>query len=784
MGKKMSVLAAILALFLVSGQVAWAQAKVGSDVVTAETQFYLKQLEVKNQRVITRGSKARLREAKLFVVCKPEADVNAVKAQIKALGAHLKGTIDRTIMVSAPVDMVEQMAVIDGIHYITKGPRVRQKTHVSREVTGVNQAHGGVAPLPQAFTGKGVIVGVVDKGFDYTHPAFKDKDNNLRIKAVYLAGISGDEPIVTADGDELDGTLITDPQQILDMGTDNPDSHGTHCAAIAAGSHITVNGNVWGGMAPDADIVLCPFTQTSLGDEDEGNDDDEVDYNTVGDNPIDDNPADDNDDDDDEGIMNIFNSIRFIREYAHREGKPFIISISLNNQDGTHDGTSLAASTFENLIQNGAHMVMASGNEAGDSCYINREFAENDTLHTILSRDAILYAYSRQPSEMGCQIGLFNVETKQEEWRSPLLTNKNGNMLLNINYEMDEVKDMGFDNHPEMIEEIKNTLGNVIDGIVQIGVASQPDGHTCVQFGTEESLKHPYKFTFHLTSPQGTIVDMWGDTGTTFDHLVGSEYYTMGNSSVSLGDWGTGGSIITVGSWAAKTSFTNIYGQEMDDGEVIAQGVYSHFSSYGTDLAGHTEPFISTPGNMIIAAVNSNDESVYQPDADSKPDFNPFVAGAIDDKYCFAALSGTSMATPTAAGIIALWLEAKPDMTYNEIKEAMAASAITDDFTNACPIRYGNGKIDAYGGLLHILGIPNSIPELSRHQPQDVTFRLSAGRLTFAGVPDGTPIRVYTTEGILVADSALQDGSISLPSTAPGVYAVQVGQYGSTLIRK
>ena len=107
---------------------------------------------MKNQNVTTRGSKVRLREASLFVVCKPEADVNAVKAQIKALGAHLKGTIGRTIMVSAPVD----------------------------------------------------------KGFDYTHPAFKDKDNNLRIKAVYMPGVQGDEPIVTADGENLDGTLITD----------------------------------------------------------------------------------------------------------------------------------------------------------------------------------------------------------------------------------------------------------------------------------------------------------------------------------------------------------------------------------------------------------------------------------------------------------------------------------------------------------------------------------------------------------------------------------------------
>ena len=348
------------------------------------------------------------------------------------------------------------------------------------------------------------------------------------------------------------------------------------CLIIAAGSHITVNGNVWGGMAPDGDIVLCPFSQSSLGDEDEG-DDDAVDENAVSDNPVDDNPVDDEEDeedeDEDEGMMNIFNGIHFIREYAHREGKPYIISISMNNQDGTHDGTSLAASTFENLIRNGAHMVMASGNEAGDSCYINRQFAENDTLHTILSRDAIAYAYSRQPSEMGCQIGLFNVETKQEEWRSPLLTNKNGNMMLSINYDMDEVKDMGFDNHPEM--------------------------------------------------------------------------------------------------------------------------------------------------------------------------------------------------------------------TYDEMKEALAASAITDDFTNALPIRYGNGKIDAYGGLLHILGIPSCIPELSRHQPQDISFRIDGNRLAIAGAPEGTRIRVYTTAGILITDSALQDGGISLPATAaPGVYAVQVGNYGSTLIRK
>jgi subtilisin family serine protease len=592
-------------------------------------------------------------------------------------------------------------------------------------------------------------------------------DNNLRIKAVYMPGVHGDEPIVTADGENLDGLLITDPQQILDMGADcSGESHGIHCAAIAAGSPITFKDNVLGGMAPEADIVLCPFQQASPADD-----------NNVGDNDA---------DEEDKEVMNLINGIRFVHDYAHREGKPYIISLSLNSHDGTHDGTSLISTMFDDLIQNGCYMVLATGNEGGDSCYISRLFAENDTLHTILTQEAEVYAYSRQTSEIGCQIGLFNVDTLKEEWRSPLLTNKNGNILLNIDFEADEVEDMGFDGHPEVVEEIKNALGSAIDDdvAVKLSVSTQPDGHACVRFEVQGSLNETYVFTFHLTSPQGNIVDMWGDSGTTFANLIGSDYYTLGSSSISMGDWGTGGNIITVGSWAAKSSFINIEGQKKDDGSANALGAYSDFTSYGTDLAGHSAPFISAPGSMIISAVSSNDENYVQTDGDNETGYSSEVVCAVDDRYCWGSMSGTSMATPTVAGIIALWLEAKPDVSYEEIKEAMAASAITDDFTKAAPIRYGNGKIDAYRGLLHVLGISTRIPELSRHQPQDVTFRLSAGRLTLVGVPDGTPIRVYTTEGILVADSALQDGCISLPATAPGVYAVQVGKYGSILIRK
>ena len=154
------------------------------------------------------------------------------------------------------------------------------------------------------------------------------------------------------------------------------------------------------------------------------------------------------------------------------------------------------------------------------------------------------------------------------------------------------------------------------------------------------------------------------------------------------------------------------------------------------------------------------------------------------DGFIWGADSGTSMSTPTVAGIIALWLEAKPDLTYEQIKETIAATASKDEFTEAAPIHYGHGKIDAYKGLLHVLGLSTSIPTLSQHQPKDVTFRMKDGCLFIEGAKDGTTIRIYTTDGRLVAFAPLTEGRASLPvGSSAGVYAVQVGALGSTLIR-
>lgn len=743
-----SVFGALMLLFTTA-----AMAQVNK--VPADTRLYLQTVENGNKqaRAHSVNGTVEQREAKLFVSCASDADTKDVMTRIKALGAKPQGTIGRYVMVSTPVGVVDQIAAIEGVTFISKSPSANMKTIVSKEVTGVSKIHAGSDGLPQAFTGKNVVVGVLDAGFDFTHPSFKDSQGNLRIMSVYapaMKAAEGHEPVTLLDGTELGGTAFTTPEEILSIQTDEKNgSHGNHCAATSAGSTFD-----WaGGMAPDADIVLCPLDMAKIGADGTGAEADE--------------------DGKEEIAYLLMRSILYVRDFAQRAGKPYVVSMSLNSQEGPHDGSSPVSAMMDKLALENTNMALASSNEGANLCYINHTLADNDTIHTITQGGIKAYAYTRTPGDLTFQISVFDSETNTETWRSAPLSSANGGCSFAFTPNTDKQED-------PVLEDIRIHLEANATGVVKFSIGHLEDGRASMslQTGGTDPMS---VYVLHVTGAEGTEVDLWGDGNTQFGGENLSDYYTSGVTSKSLGDWGTGGNIITVGSWAAKTEIVNLGGQTVEGRqgtECTVVGDYSPFSSYGIDNAGHDHPYVSAPGSQIISALNHFDAEYF-------PENNESVTMQDANGYTWGAMSGTSMATPTAAGIIALWLEAKPTLTYQEIKETIAVTSNTDEFTEADPIRFGCGKMDAYKGLLHILGIGTSIPELSRHQPKDVTFRMSGGRLFIEGAEDGTPIRIYTTSGRLVASATLTGGSVTLPADSPaGVYAVQVGTLGSTLIRK
>ncbi|CAG7727434.1 unnamed protein product [Allacma fusca] len=78
--------------------------------------------------------------------------------------------------------------------------------------------------------------------------------------------------------------------------------------------------------------------------------------------------------------------------------------------------------------------------------------------------------------------------------------------------------------------------------------------------------------------------------------------------------------------------------------------VVSSFSSVGPTVDGRMKPEISAPGSSVVSASSSSDTG-------------------------YATMSGTSMACPHAAGLSALILNEKPNLTVDQLKDALITGA-------------------------------------------------------------------------------------------------------------
>ncbi|MBP5387675.1 MAG: S8 family serine peptidase, partial [Prevotella sp.] len=164
--------------------------------------------------------------------------------------------------------------------------------------------------------------------------------------------------------------------------------------------------------------------------------------------------------------------------------------------------------------------------------------------------------------------------------------------------------------------------------------------------------------------------------------------------------------------------------------------------------------------------------------------------------YAWNANSGTSMSTPVVAGAVALWLQAKPDLSPEDVLEVIRATSRHNDPSLTYPNNlYGHGEVDAYAGLLYVLNL-SQVEGITSHQPSGVRFAMDGDRLQLTfdkEVTHPVTVRVYTTSGAVVSTyKATPAGKVlHLPAGAwsRGVYAVQVNgpdsaTTGSTLIRR
>ena len=627
-----------------------------------------------------------------------------------------------TATVRLTLDALQRLAKQQGVEYIQITSGATQMLNLARQEAGTDQIHKGT-DLPQAYTGAGVVVGVVDAGFDYMHAAFRrPADGALRIKRVWEQGATtldgASAPAKYGYGIELNTPELIEKAQ----GDSDSNSHGTHVAAIAAGSDAYKDG-AYVGNAPDADIVLVALDLNASTNAD------------------------------------ISNAVQYIFDYADEVGKPCVVNLSLGNQDGPHDGTSTFDTLTDAMQGPGRLIVGAAGNHRTDAFHIDHTFATADAAPL---RTFVKYKVAPSNSVSGGTIEIWG--EKGVDFTVDIAaysTFNKKNALSTTVYPAEGVTDVDFGKYATGTWKVASEV-SPLNGKLHVVLTS-----------ALTSIRNNYAIALTVTPKTAGRVNVWSDNTYLEMESRDIEGFSAPDaaSSTLCEIGGTGKRILTVGSYTTRNEYTTNAGQQATLQETV--GDLSSFSSYGPTVDGRMKPNITAPGCFIISAVSNNDASGNLMYAEYNENFGRY------NQYGY--MQGTSMASPFVAGIVATWLQAYPQLTPEQLHEIVQNTARKDSFTATAPdSNWGYGKINALDGLRQCIE-KQETGCVSIGMPFDGTVRIADGNIVlgFARDTQATLCITSMTGSTLFSKqlgkrSAGETLSVAVPQLPKGVYLLSV----------
>ena len=576
---------------------------------------------------------------------------------ITALGGEINARFSGMVTATVPVAQLAAIASLDEVEQVSIAEAMVADLDTTRSATSVNYVAEGLKHgLPANYDGTGVVFGIIDSGIDFNHAAFQDSLGHTRIKRVYMPGNTTGTKIAI-DGTVLPGSEF-DSTRIASLTTDlTTSAHGSHTAYIGAGSPA----GPYCGMAPGADIVMCALGGKSTD-------------------------------------VNVANSLKYITHYAKSVGKPCVISVSIGTRKGPHDGTSKICKIYDEVGENDAVICLSAGNLGGQDRHIYHKFSglNPSTSPTIGScvggaqsagytADFSIDTWSRSRSAVGIKY---------------LLIDPDDNSVF---YETGIMKSYTYHYIGPGMESKRGYnafLSQYFSGKIGVWVTTESNGH--VETYSEVSLKplnssvKAYKVAVQYYGADGVEFDSWmnSDHAFAWHQPVGDYTFVKGNDSCSINDNVTGKHTISVGNYVGRNRYMSLSGRDVYN-PIYPEGAIYPQSSYGIAPNGEAYPFVAAPGYLVISAYNGYNylAAVSSNTAYSKPNA---TTGRTD---YWGSMSGTSMSTPTVAGIVALWLQANPALKVADVKDLIRKSAYVDDDVRHTPLQFGAGKINALGGF-------------------------------------------------------------------------------------
>ncbi|MBR3473064.1 MAG: S8 family serine peptidase [Prevotella sp.] len=602
--------------------------------------------------------------------------------------------------------------------------------------------------LPQAFTGKGVVVGVEDIGFDLTHPTFYNNDlSEYRIKR-FWDQLSTD----TVGSNMFVGAEYVTQEELLAYQHSRDGfvmTHGTHTAGSAAGSGFDTP---YRGIAWESDLCLI---SNAVSDDRQFIDSLDYDKYTSATDAL---------------------GFKYAFDYADAVGKPCVVSFSEGSHQDWYGDDMLLYEVIDKMVGPGHIFVASAGNEGHLRTYLEKPVGMESKGTFIGYRKPYVYFTLRADKDFDLNIRIHD---------------DSATVCRHI--------EMG-----KVIEQPDSMLADTFfihNRQWSYLIAQYPSCYNDKEMAYEVYIQSPSRYLGlgQTADCQPVSLELYGTDAhvelfTNTGELKAMPHveptFEEGEHRYSIYTPGSAPSAICVGAAGYRTGIVNYKGEHRESNNGT-NGERAYFSSIGPSYDERVKPDVMAPGTNVISSYSS---FYFEKSGVLTHNYDIAHFDHNGRTYVWNADTGTSMATPLVAGTIALWLQANPMLTPDDVKEVLAHTCRHHDETLEYPNNeYGYGEIDAYAGLLYVLNM-TGIEGLSTSQPRAMNFQLSDGWLRL--LPQTMPtapftVTLYSTNGSRMMTRRFEpadDPAISLAALPRGVYAVQVDSRetqmkGSTLIR-
>jgi minor extracellular serine protease Vpr len=633
-------------------------------------------------------------------------------ASITKKGIVIGSEIGEIVTLRVPVELLDEVNLLGELEYIEVPGKVSPDLDRVLFDTRVDSVHMGIN-LPEIYTGKDVLIGITDWGFDYTHPMFYD--TLLTETRIYAAWdqfkTSGPHPAGYTYGTEFTGDA-----NLLLAETDTTNfyghhTHGSHVAGIAGGSGA---GLKYRGMAFEAEFLMVTIQI------------------------------------DQAAILDAFN---WMKQKADAAGKRLVINMSWGlYYFGTLDGNSLTSQAIDALSAQGVIFCNSAGNNGNVDFHIKKNF-NADTLKSKVN----FYTYS-DANFWGQSVNMWGEVNHSFKGQIQFLDASN--VIVGQTPLFDTQTDTNY---------IDTTL---IIGVDTIWYRLSADAAHPLNSRPHMRLRTKNKTTYKtvlVSYADSGIVHYWnisemlwgeGNWGQVFSSLGAG--YTVGDWNYGVSEPAVTKSLITVASHSAE--FKNSFG-------TIVGGAFSSYSSFGPTIDGRMKPDICAPGGNVCSSISSYTDAAYTQIANVT--FNsriyPFAR--------FSGTSMSSPATAGVVALILdanpfLTAQQVKDIIILTARE----DAITGNIPDSGSTQWGHGKLNAYKAIVmalntinintyaqtHMMVFPNPTTDqvyLLGENDEDVVFALN----------------VFTAEGKVVLSQNYQwNQPINVSALPGGIYFIRL----------